>query len=270
MLDKLLRIGRIGSTVLPHAFRRGLVFGSCPICERRTVFYEEGPTLREHFKCARCGSIPRFRALLHVIQDVAPGWRGLRIHESSPGGASSAKLAAECPGYVASHFYPDVPPGAMRNGVRSENLEAQTFPDGAFDLVVTQDVFEHVLRPADAFREVGRTLRPGGMHVFTVPWYPRQPTRVRAVMEEAGVRFVHPPVYHYNPIDASGSLVVTDWGDDLCEFVFEHSHLSTTVFSVIDRRQGIQAEFNEVFVSRKAVRPRGTARGDGPDQVSHE
>jgi hypothetical protein len=36
----------------------------------------------------------------------------------------------------------------------SEDLEALTFPDESFDLVITQDVFEHVLRPAKAFAEI--------------------------------------------------------------------------------------------------------------------
>ncbi len=32
---------------------------------------------------------------------------------------------------------------------------------------LTQDVFEHLFDPAAAFREIARTLQPGGAHVFT-------------------------------------------------------------------------------------------------------
>src|ERR1019366_2746057 len=92
-------------------------------------------------------------------------------HESSPGGPASAKLARECHHYTPTHFFPDVPPGGLKDGIRCENLEEQTFADASFDLVVTSDVFEHVLDPARAFSEIARTLRPGGAHVFTVPWY---------------------------------------------------------------------------------------------------
>jgi len=110
----------------------------------------------------------------------------MAIHECSPGGSSSAKLARECRGCVQTHWYPDVPAGSVKDGYRSENLEQQTFPDASFDMVITQDVFEHVLDPARGFAEVARTLKPGGAHVFTVPWFYWKPTLVRAVRQPDG------------------------------------------------------------------------------------
>jgi SAM-dependent methyltransferase len=95
----------------------------------------------------------------------------MQIHESSPGGQSSDKIKQECKRYTGSQFFSDVPRGQSKDGQRSEDLEALTFPDESFDLVITQDVFEHVLRPAKAFAEIARTLKPGGAHVYTVPYY---------------------------------------------------------------------------------------------------
>lgn len=237
-----------------HGARRGLVFGDCPICEGPTIFVREGSWLRDQFKCARCLSIPRWRALIRVLESHFPGWRELSIHESSPSGAASGKLARECKHCVQTHWFPGVPPGAMHDGYRCEDLEQQTFPDGSFDLVVTQDVFEHVLDPAKGFAEIARTLKPGGAHVFTIPWYPQKQTLVRAVRDENGaVRHLVKPSYHGNPIDPQGSLVVTDWGADFCEFVHRSSGLVTTAISLADRRQGIEGEFLEVFVSSKAI-----------------
>jgi hypothetical protein len=245
------RLLRRGLRALPHVLRGGLVAGSCPICERRTLFVAEGPWLRDQLFCLRCRSIPRGRALIAVLEAHFPAWRTLRLHESSPAGPASRKLARECRGYVATQLLPDTPPGSSRHGVRCEDLEAQTFADGAFDLVVTQDVFEHVLDPARGFREVARTLRPGGAHVFTVPWYPGRQTRARAVREHGAVRHLAEPEYHANPIDPRGSLVVTEWGRDLGRFIEAHSGLGTEVVRLHDRRRGIDGEFREVFVSRK-------------------
>ena len=145
--------------------------GYCTICDCAVWFNETGPWLRDQYLCLRCGSIPRNRALVKVLNDHFPGWRELRIHESSPGGASSDKIRRECKQYVASQFFHGVPRGQLKDGQRSENLEALTFPDQSFDLVITQDVFEHVLRPSKAFAEIARTLKPGGAHVYTVPYY---------------------------------------------------------------------------------------------------
>jgi 2-polyprenyl-3-methyl-5-hydroxy-6-metoxy-1,4-benzoquinol methylase len=62
-------------------------------------------------------------------------------------------------------------------------MSALTFADGTFDLIITQDVFEHVMQPAETFREIARVLKPGGAHIFTMPWYPNlQQTLQRARM----------------------------------------------------------------------------------------
>jgi len=231
--------------------RRGIVFGTCPICERRTFFYKTGSWLRDQFHCARCQSLPRQRALLSVLHKFFPNWRELEMHESSPGGPSSDKLLRECKRCVQSHWFEDTPVGTSKNGFRSENLERQTFADRSFDLVITQDVFEHVLRPGMAFAEVARTLKPGGAHVFTVPWFHWKSTLVRAEVEAGGaIRHVETPDYHGNPIDPNGSLVITEWGSDLCDFIYRCSGLTTTVVHEHDRSRGIDAKFIEVFISR--------------------
>jgi hypothetical protein len=112
-------------------------------------------------------------------------------------------------------------------------------------------VFEHVLHPARAFAEVARTLRPGGAHVFTLPWYYWKPTLIRAHREDGRVIHDEPAEYHGNPIDARGSLVVTEWGFGLLDFIERSAGLSTNVEHIFDASQGIDGEFREVFVSRK-------------------
>jgi hypothetical protein len=71
---------------------RGSYYGHCPICEKWTIFLKEGTWLRDQLKCYRCNSIPRWRALIHILQARFPNWRERRIHESSPGGPASEKL----------------------------------------------------------------------------------------------------------------------------------------------------------------------------------
>lgn len=231
--------------------RRGVRRGYCPICEKGTLFYKTGDWLRDHLLCLRCRSIPRWRALIGVLQESFPSWREMDLHESSPAGPASAKLSRECRRYVGTHFFPNVPVGTMFRGFRCEDLQAMTFADESFDLMVTSDVFEHIPDPARAFREVARILRPGGAHVFTVPWFYWKPTLVRAVIEDGQIRHLEPPDYHGNPIDEAGSLVFTEWGAELCHFIQEHSGLTTTAIRIHDPSQGIEGKFIEVFVSRK-------------------
>ena len=132
-------------------------------------------------------------------------------------------------------FFQTYRPGSTGKDTAAEDLERQTFASESLDIVVTQDVFEHVLDPAAAFKEVARTLKPGGVHVFTIPSYYWKPTLVRAVSQNGAVRHLAEPDYHGNPIDPKGSLVVTEWGVDFCDLVYERSRLTTTAVHVLDR-----------------------------------
>ena len=238
---------------LRYVFTGKAHLGYCPICDSRTIFLKKDAWLRDNYRCIKCNSIPRFRHIVEVLKNEYPNFRQLTIHESSPHGPVFDMLKRETPDYVPTHYWPDIPPGSYKNGFRCENLEQQTFPNESFDLVITQDVLEHVLNPAGAFAEIARTLKPGGAHIFTIPWYAPKPTLIRAAPLNDGIEYFAEKSYHGNPIDEDGALVVTEWGSDLSEFIFNNGGLYTTVFLTRDRRLGLAGEFLEVFVSRKPL-----------------
>lgn len=228
--------------------------GLCPTCGQEAVFSATHEWLRDSYLCESCGSIPRERALMHVIETLYPQWREMRIHESSPAGrGASLKLQTECKDYVPSQFFPGVASGELVDGVRCENMERLTFADESFDLHISQDVMEHVFDPAGAFAEIARTLRPGGAHVFTVPLVHRQhPSARRARMGEDGViEHLHEPQYHGNPVSEDGALVTVDWGYDICRYIHAASGLYTHMFLIDDLSRGIRADLNEVLVTVK-------------------
>ena len=192
---------------------------------------------------------------MHCIEKYYPGWRQFSIHESSPADrGASAKLKAQCPKYLSTQYSPDLALGRVHpDGWQNEDLEHQTFPDEAFDLVVTQDVLEHLFDPAQAFAEIARTLKPGGAHIFTVPLINQEkPSEAWATKNDAGaIVYLHPPEYHGNPIDPNGSLVTMHWGYDISEYILNHSDLQTTIVHIDNLSLGIRAEYIEVLVSRK-------------------
>jgi SAM-dependent methyltransferase len=234
--------------------------GFCPICGSATLFRADGPWLRETLFCTRCpsGSVPRERALMLVLIRLRPNWRNLTIHESSPAPRGvSPLLARECPGYVASQFFPGIKPGTVHQGFRCENLEAQTFGDETFDLVVTQDVLEHVFNPDQAHREIHRTLRLGGLHIHTTPIYGdlAQSVRKAELTPSCEINYLAPAEHHGNPVDSSGSLVTFHYGRDLPRLISEWAPFSVEIMSFNDRTHGICGEFTDVIVCRK-VGPR--------------
>lgn len=233
-------------------------FGHCPTCDSEAHFISQETWLRDHYFCSNCGSIPRERALMLVIDTYFPNWRDLTIHESSPGNrGASTRLAKECSGYIPSQFFPDQPSGSMVGEFRCENLEALTFADESIDLHVTQDVMEHVFHPSRVFQEIARTLKPGGAHICTVPLVNKQqPSQVRAKLGDDGqILHLQPPVYHGNPISDQGSLVTVDWGFDMPHHIFNACGLFTHLIYIDDLSKGIRAEYIEVLVTVKPAGP---------------
>jgi len=192
--------------------------------------------------------------VVDTVKQFYPSWKSLDIHESSPNKmAASRFLKAQCVKYSSSQYYIDVPRGEYKDGHRSEDLTALTFADNSFDILITQDVFEHVMEPQLAFKEIARVLKPGGAHIFSMPWYPKlEKSRRRADLRDGEIVFLMEPVYHGNPVDRKkGSLVTMDWGLDFTDFVLQASGLQTTIYLQRDRSKGLDGEFLEVFVSRK-------------------
>ena len=228
--------------------------GFCPICAAEVRFVATDHWYRDALRCSSCRSIPRERALALVLEREFPGWRELRVHESSPAERGiSAKLRRDCPGYVATQFFPGAAPGETVEGFRNENLEAQTFADAAFDLVVTLDVMEHVNRPDAVLREIGRTLDPNGAYLFTVPTYKgKLETERRAHYRADGtVEHMAEPEYHGNPVSDQGSLVTFHYGYDFAELIHAWSGLDVAVMRFHDHRHGVIGDFTEVYLARR-------------------
>ncbi|WGZ93711.1 MAG: methyltransferase domain-containing protein [Candidatus Thiothrix putei] len=107
--------------------------------------------------------------------------------------------------------------GSTINGIRHEDVENLSFANEKFDFIISNDVFEHVPHPAQAFAECARVLKPQGIMLASIPFHVDQRTSVnRAQLLDKG-RLAHhlPPMYHGNPISAEGSLVFTDFGWDI-------------------------------------------------------
>jgi SAM-dependent methyltransferase len=108
-------------------------------------------------------------------------------------------------------------PGALVNGARHEDLQALTFADESFDLFLNQEIFEHVVDDARAFREAHRVLRPGGFLVFTVPLEPARATTLeRARMEGGAVVHLTEPEYHDEP-SGGRILAFRSYGADVVD-----------------------------------------------------
>jgi SAM-dependent methyltransferase len=180
--------------------------------------------MRETYLCPHCRGSLRYQAQAQVLtrlftkrgasclEELAgeQEFKALRIYEPGTLGPFR-RLFTNLPGYHTSSYWPDCPQGEYRDGMRCENLMNLTYDDQTFDLVVTSDIFEHVRKAFDGFAEVGRVLRPGGVHVFSIPSQHPLPARSVERVDTTRPEDVHlkEPVYH------NGHLVYSDFGRDL-------------------------------------------------------
>lgn len=230
--------------------------GECPICRQHVTFVSQYDAFRDHLICPTCPgtSIPRERAIAAMLNAKRPSWRSLAIHECSPVNRGiSTVLSRECRDYTPTHFFRNEDPGKLVGSFRNENLEAQTFDDETFDIVLSQDVMEHVNRPELVVREVKRTLKPGGVYLFTTPTFKgKSETERRAeYLDNGEVQFFAEPDYHGNPIDAEGSLVTFHYGYDLPELIYNWCGLNVEVTRWWSPAQGIMGKFTEVYCCTK-------------------
>lgn len=106
--------------------------------------------------------------------------------------------------------------GSEDTSIRSEDIQALSYGNDMFDVVLTSDTMEHIPSYAKAFSEIHRILKPGGKHFFTIPILWNISTRRRAEFkQDGGVNYLVEGAYHGPPELAN--LVWTDFGKDIIE-----------------------------------------------------
>jgi 2-polyprenyl-3-methyl-5-hydroxy-6-metoxy-1,4-benzoquinol methylase/glycosyltransferase involved in cell wall biosynthesis len=199
----------------------------CYICGNLSEFQgKENYSLRES-TCSSCGSSRRQSDLAKVILETflpeiteplktaAEKLSHLSILEAQSTGPVHETLRG-LPHYICSEYFDDIPAGQKNaSGILCQNPQNLTFPSDYFDLVISQDVFEHIAEPQKAFCEIQRVLKPGGFHIFTVPYHDGRPTISRIVVKDGKERKKYPDVYHDDALRKQGALVYTDFGSDL-------------------------------------------------------
>lgn len=186
--------------------------GRCNVCGWRTRFLYTDPALyRESLNCVHCLTTSRYRSMARGLLEAFRLLAGVNAASLAqlPRSRRGPRLAVydtQVPFDAGASAYP-IPtllercgwidlsvsmwkPGRGRGealGPRTTNqdLERLTFPDAAFDIVLTSDVMEHVRLEQRAHEEVRRVLKPGGVYLFTVPHF-----RDRATIER--VRILDP------------------------------------------------------------------------------
>ena len=205
----------------------------CTVCGHSGYLHREGLSVRETFQCGICKASLRYREQARLIlnhfsregserlADLAAEseFQNLKIYEPGLIGPFR-KFFQKLPHYHTSYFWDDVEPGESREGVQCQDLMNLTYEDDSFDLVLSSDIFEHVRKPFAGFQEVNRVLKPGGFHIFSIPFDYPMPVETVYRVDTSGPEdeFILPKRYHSAPMGGK-SLVYTDFGEDMIEIM---------------------------------------------------
>lgn len=228
--------------------------GLCTVCGKESIFIRKGlMNLRENFICENCGSNSRNRHLALTLcnlygdssqkekslTSILKNLSALSIYEVSASGPVN-NILKRLDNHTSSEYSPE---RALETGAdRVENLEQTSFADGSFDLIISQDVFEHIRDTDKAFKEVGRILRPGGRHIFTVPFNP-------AVL-------TYRPSGEKIPAHKDGEEIIevqTVFGSDLIDILKKYGFSTDIYLSVVQLEKRYRIYWSRVFVSLKSI-----------------
>ncbi len=187
---------------------------TCNLCGFPVLRLHPGPAGR---RCVRCFSTFRHRAV-GVVLDRLGLEQSARVYELSSRGALCRHLSRTFTRVTISELFDGVAPGDFDRGVQCQDVQRLTYGDGAFDLVTSTEVFEHVPDDRRAFGEVHRVLRRGGALLFTVPLMDAGTTLERARLEPGGVVHLVEPEYHGDRLRGRGRvLAFRTYGPDILE-----------------------------------------------------
>jgi len=129
----------------------------------------------------------------------------------------------------SEYLSPNIKSGKLINGIRHEDAQELSFPDNFFNIIISNDVFEHVPDPLKAFKECFRVLKTGGELIITIPFNPNLKSNIQRteILPGNTVKYLLEPIYHGNPMSQKGSLVFYDFGWEVIDW------LNKTEFPVV-------------------------------------
>ncbi|WP_372018482.1 class I SAM-dependent methyltransferase [Pseudoxanthomonas sp. 10H] len=193
------------------AVPEGVLAGCCALCGSPRGFAAQPPVdTREGLRCLACGCNARQRAVASALLGGAPAPEA-RVFLTEQASALFVALRRRLPRLEGSEFGTPwlrrlrMAAWLARRGVpawiRQRDVTALDFADATLDAVASLDVLEHVPRHEAALSEFARVLRPGGVLLFTVPFYEDQPCgeTIARVGPDGAVEFFGAPEYHGDP-----------------------------------------------------------------------
>lgn len=210
-----LNIARISSIVryifwsdAPYKWK--LCKGDCPLCGPTTFLsLKKDPFLT---RCLKCKANITNLSLIPVIKNHFKGiYQGKKAYELSSYGSTLEWLKKYFDEVVYSEYFANLPSRKYYNGILNQDVQNLTFEDECFDVVTSNQVFEHVPNDEQGYFECFRVLKKGGALIFSVPLYMTEHTEKIAYLDNDQIRFLGRPEYHDSRIGGGAKSAPVFW-----------------------------------------------------------
>lgn len=144
-------------------------------------------------------------------------------------------------------------PGQIIDGLQHEDAQNLSFDTASIDIILANDVFEHIPNISKALSEAFRVLKGNGRLIFTIPFCPTEIETVkRSEISNGKIIHYQPERYHGNPVSAKGSLVFNDFGWDITSMCKKAGFKKTYMVAYYSLKHGhVGYGIQYLFISEK-------------------
>jgi len=237
------------------------IVGYCLVCAKSSDFkitwsHSCGtiPNYREHLLCQHCYLRNRQRFLIHYTDRLLTDTSKIYLYEETTQFYKEFIKRNSGITVIGSEYLGEgIKSGTLINNIRHEDALKTSFQNDSFDLIISNDVFEHVADIENVIIEAYRILKLNGRVLFSIPFHVSEyETCQRARIENNEIIHLKPPQYHVNPVDEKGSLVFYDFGWDLLDLFRENGFRSVVMLNYYSMFYGHIGDANQyIFEARK-------------------
>lgn len=235
----------------------------CTVCNSKENFSYNTSSLRETLLCNKCKLNTRMRLIftlfkqelgardkehlvVYCMEAVTPFAQALKTY------VKNCKI--DCLDlYFSEYLGPEFLPGEVtREGIMHQDVCNLSFSDNTIDIIISQDVMEHVYNYKKGFQEIYRVLKPEGICLMTIPFHcNKEKTKERVQIIDGKLKYLEEPEYHFSP--QGKSLVFTDFGWDLLNFLRDIGFNVTLEYYLEPRFGFVQEPCSLVWRLKKQV-----------------
>ena len=206
-----------------------------------------GPNLRDSLLCRGINS--RIRAvlldLLSTQAEISLLDNQIRIYAPEALTPLALLLRGRYPFFIGSEYLPTEADRRRLFPIPHQDLQALTFPEDVFHVVISNEVFEHLPYVDKALQEIHRILKNGGFMIATFPFaFTSATSIVKARLTPSGeTEYLTDPEYHGNPVaPEQGALVYEVPGWDILDRARNSGFSNAEIRLRISAQHGLLAD----------------------------